>query len=273
MYPVSNGIPRFVKSDGYVSSFSFEWDKHSRTLLDSVSGCQESERAFFEQTGFSEDDIKGKLVLDVGCGSGRFIEVVVKHGAKVIGIDMSFSVDRAYANVGHLPNVAVVQADLMTPPFRDGSFDAVFSLGVLHHTPNPERAFQAISRLVKANGRMAVWVYARDGVRQRLYNTVAACYRMFTTKIPHEALYRLCGLAGGPLYALHRSRIGCVTRALLPTSLKPLPEWRILDAYDWYSAKYQSKHTYEEVEDWFKCAGFRDIKRLPFPTSVKGTKE
>jgi hypothetical protein len=58
----------------------------------------------------------------------------------------------------------------------------------------------------------------------------------------------------------------------LPTSLNPDPEWRWLDTFDWYSPRYQWKHTYEEVERWFEEAGLHQIERGPFAVSVRGTR-
>ena len=270
-YPISGGIPRFVKSDGYVRSFSLEWARHARTQLDSVSGLHVAEDTFFERTGFTELDIKGKLVLDAGCGIGRFMEVAQKHGAHIVGVDMSYSVNQTYENVGKLPNVDIVQADLMNLPFRPGVFDTAFSIGVLHHTSNAEQAFKNVAALVKDNGKLAVWLYANDGLRQRLYNAVAAFYRTFTTRMPQDKLYEVCKCAI-PLYEWHRSPFGFLTRAIMPTSIEPIPEWRVPDTFDWYSPKYQSKHTYRQVESWFIKTGFVNVRRLSFPTSVTGLK-
>lgn len=270
-YPITKGIPRFVKSDGYVSSFSLEWAKHAKTQLDSVSGLTVARDTFFQRTGFTSKDLKGKLVLDAGCGIGRYMEVAQEAGARIIGVDMSYSVDQTYENVGKLPNVDIVQADLMNLPFKEGVFDTVFSLGVLHHTSNCHEAFQSVARLVKPQGRLAVWLYANDGLKQKMYNSVAAFWRIYTKSMRQDRLYDLCEVAN-MLYPIHKSKIGWLTRALLPTSMETLPEWRQLDTFDWYSPKFQSKHTYKEVEAWFHYASFGDVQRLSFPTSVNGTK-
>lgn len=272
-YLVINGIPRFVHSDSYASSFSLEWARHAKTQLDSVSGLTVARDTFFQRTGFLDTDLKNKLVLDAGCGIGRYMEVAHNSGARIVGVDMSFSVDQAYENVGHLPNVDIVQADLMHLPFKEQTFDTVFSLGVLHHTPDAHRAFQNIALLPKDGGKLAVWLYANDGLKQRLYNAVAALYRSVTTKMPPELLYKLCGIAV-PLYSVHRIPIiGNITRAVIPTSMEPRAEWRRLDTYDWYSPKYQSKHTYGQVMGWFEQAGFDWIMKLDYPASVQGTRD
>lgn len=271
-YPIHKGIPRFVKSDGYASSFSLEWAKHAKTQLDSVSGLTVARDTFFQRTGFTSQDLKGKLVLDAGCGIGRYMEVAQEAGARIIGVDMSYSVDQAYENVGKLPNVDIVQADLLNLPFKEGVFDTVFSLGVLHHTSNCHEAFNAVAKLPKTGGSLAVWLYANDGLKQKAYNAVAAFYRTFTTRMSQEDLYKLCGCAG-PLYHVHKLPIvGNITRAIMPTSMEAREEWRRLDTFDWYSPKYQSKHTYAQVDGWFHEAGYGQIINKSFPTSVNGTK-
>lgn len=272
-YPIRKGIPRFVKSDGYVSSFSLEWARHARTQLDSVSGLTVARDTFKERTGFTPDDLTGKWVLDVGCGIGRYMEVAQEAGARIVGVDMSYSVDQAYENVGKLPNVDIVQADILNLPFKQMAFDSVFSLGVLHHTSNCHEAFQNVARLPKSGGKLAVWLYANDGLKQKMYNAVAAFYRMFTTRMSQESLYNLCKCSV-PLYEVHKLPVvGRISRAVMPTSMLPQPEWRILDTYDWFSAKYQSKHSYSEVDRWFEEAGYDWIINNEFPTSVQGTRK
>ena len=80
-YPIAGGIPRFVATDFYVGNFSFQWNVHRRTQVDSLAGHRESRKSFVLKTGFMEPDLKGKLVLDVGCGTGRYMEVVASWGA------------------------------------------------------------------------------------------------------------------------------------------------------------------------------------------------
>lgn len=270
-YLIIKGIPRFTPSDSYVGSFSFEWNKHTNHLLDSVSGLTHAENMFFERTGLDRQELKGKLVLDAGCGTGRFVEVVKKYGGHVVGIDLSCSVG---ATVRNVPGVEVLQADIMSLPFKKESFDIIFSLGVIHHTYNTEKAFGELAKLVKPGGKMSVWVYSDEGWKAKIHNrTLVNLYRAFTTRMPPEVLYKLCHVAV-PLYYIHKLPvIGLLSRALLTTSCEPIPEWRLLDTFDWYSPKYQFKHTYKEVDKWFRSSGFEDVTNLKVAVSVRGTKK
>ena len=116
-YKIVNFIPRFVKVDAYTSSFSYEWDRFSETQLDAKIGYDLSENQFQGRIDFPLNQIKGKFVLDAGCGMGRYADVVRKYGGVVFGIDLSYAVDSAFRNIGFAGNVHIMQADIFKPPF------------------------------------------------------------------------------------------------------------------------------------------------------------
>ena len=255
--PITNYIPRFVGDDGYVGNFSFEWNAHRQTQLDSANGTHESELRFAAVMDFPLTNLKGKLVLDVGCGAGRFAELALKYGGTVVAIDLSHAVDAAFANIGSHPRMHILQADVFQLPFRRGNFDLIYSLGVLHHTHDPAQAFARLIPLLKPNGKIAVQLYA---AYNRAYVSATKFWRTFTTRLPIRALYALAHLAI-PLYFLYRIpglyHIGCTT---LPIGMHPSWKWRVLDTFDLYSPKYQSYHTHHEVFNWFEEAGLDSIK-------------
>lgn len=265
-FPVLAQVPRFVNEEFYSGSFGFQWNQFARTQLDSASGTTRSRDTFVQKTGWSLDDLRGKLVLDAGCGMGRFAEVCADAGAEVHAVDLSTAVDAAFGNLGHLAPVHFYQADILDLPFPSDSFDFIYSIGVLHHTPSTKTAFMKLAPLLKPGGAIAIWVYS-----SKLKALVGSeILRRITPLLPKSCLLKASRIAI-PMYYVHRLPvIGAVTRIGLPTSMEPNPEWRWLDTFDWYSPTYQWKHTYEEVEGWFEEAGLIKIQRGQFPVAVRG---
>jgi len=275
-FPVVRSIPRFVDTDQYVGNFSFEWTTHRKTQLD-TDDKRISEKRFAEQTGLSPEDLDGKLVLDVGCGMGRYADIAVKWGATVIGVDLSLAVESAQANLGGTGMFQAVQASVFDLPFRDDTFDVIYSLGVLHHTPDCRKAFMCLPRLLKKNGALAVFLYSLhtyppngiDEVRDRLY-------RRFTTKMNHRLLHAifrvLCRVRMRWKPFWHMLLPGFVFHAIPRLHSYTDYQWRVLDSFDWYSPEYQSKHSYPEVVRWYREAGFRDILPLDYEVCVLGRK-
>ena len=272
-YKIYNFIPRFVDSDDYLKSFSFEWKIHRKTQLDSANEenlmRNTSESTFQKQVTFPLAELKDKLVLDMGCGMGRYAEIASKFGANVIGIDSSFAIDAAFENIGKRLNVHLIQADIFNLPFASKAFDFIFSFGVLHHTPDCENAFKQLPPLLKKGGNISIFVYSRYN-KAIVYTS--AFWRFFTTKLPKRLLYLLCHISV-PLYFLYKIPfIGSIGKMLFVIPMIPHWKWRVLDTFDWYSPKYQSKHTHAEVFRWFKNAGLSDISIFEHEVTMMGTK-
>lgn len=273
-YPIVRGIPRFVSGEEYVANFGFEWTKHAQTQLDR-NGRHSSEEYFRNRLGITPEALCGRLVLDAGCGMGRYAEVASRYGARVIGVDLSRAVESARDNLCERTNLQILQADLFRLPFAPETFDFIYSIGVLHHTHNCEEAFRQLVRLLKPGGKIVIWVYS--AYEKPLYK-MSDLYRRITTQLPHRLLYILCHVAL-PLYyvdrALHQMHLrplAHVLRFLLPVSHHPDCRWRVLDTFDWYSPRYQSKHTYEEVFRWFESEKLINNRVLWHPIGVSGEK-
>lgn len=272
MYPNLNGVFRFVDAEQYAQSFGFQWHVHARTQLDTVDSDR-SDRNFRDRTGFTPEDLAGKLVLDVGCGMGRFADIATRWGARVVGIDLSLACEVAARNLDDR-DATFLQADVFKLPFAPESFDIIYSIGVLHHTPDCERAFKALPRLLKPGGRIAIWLYSGYNKWYRMSDV----YRKVTRRLPPRLLHKLCyGVV--PLYGVHQvlRRIPLVGRPASSALALAVPMafhrdrgWRILDTFDWYSPWYQSKHTYEEVFRWFESSGLENLKVISQPIAVQG---
>ena len=164
-YQVVGGIPRFVTTESYAAGFGLQWTIHSQTQLDSHSGRDVSRSRLEQSLGMPVSQTRGLRVLEVGCGAGRFTELLVEAGAIVHAVDLSRAIDVNRKNVGAAPNYICAQADLRRLPFPPQSFDLVMGLGVFQHTPSPEDSIEAAWGLVRPGGMLVLdhytWTLSR----------------------------------------------------------------------------------------------------------------
>ena len=267
-YPILQGVPRFVGADQYASSFGYQWLRFREVQLDSRNGGHESERTLEATTGWMEEDYRGRLILDAGVGAGRFAEIVAQKGGEVVGVDITVAVDAAFLNIGRFDRVHLIQADIFSMPFAERSFDLAYSIGVLHHTPDTQAAFERVAAMVKPGGGLAVYLYHRYGPDHHAPDLI----RRVTTRLPVKLMLILSWLAV-PLYWLYRVPIvGRMFRFVLPISLHPDRRWRWLDTFDWYTPRYQWKFLYPEVCRWFRANGFLDVEIFDDPIRMRGIK-
>ncbi len=105
-------------------------------------------------------DLKGKRVLDMGCGTGRLISMLQKSGAEVVGLDTSEKMLKIARK--KFPNVEFVRGDAKATPFENDSFDAVVAAFLIVHIPNPEFFFEEVYRVLKPGG-----VFILTNINQR----------------------------------------------------------------------------------------------------------
>jgi SAM-dependent methyltransferase len=257
-YPVTRGVPRFVSSGDYAGSFGHQWHWFREVQIDSHNRLSISEATLRSSTGWRDEEFRGRRLLDAGVGAGRFAERAAAKGAEVFGIDLTPAVDAAYQNIGQLPNVHLAQADIFALPFKRGAFDLAYSIGVLHHTPNPPLAFTRVAVTVAPGGKLAVYVYSRYGPAHRMSDAL----RVVTTRLPLRAVWTLAAAAVRLYYVYRLPVVGRAFNLALPISMEPHWRWRWLDTFDWYTPTYQAKYLYPEVFRWFRDNGF-DVVDLP----------
>ncbi|MCS6875036.1 MAG: methyltransferase domain-containing protein [Pyrinomonadaceae bacterium] len=160
-YPITNGIPRFVKTENYASSFGYQWQIFRKEQLDSHNGTSISAERFWSETNWTRDELTGKWILDVGCGVGRFLDVISKSKAEVAGVDISSAIDAAKANLEDRDNVHFVQASIYDLRFREETFDFCYCIGIIQYTPDPPKALSLVAKTMKKEGKIAVTTYER----------------------------------------------------------------------------------------------------------------
>lgn len=283
-YEIRRGIPRFVPASNYADNFGMQWNFFSRTQLDSHSGHPISAQRFWSATSWTPEELKGRWVLDVGCGSGRFAEVALHAGANVVALDYSSAVDACLDNLRGHPNLHVVQGDVYGLPFQPGCFDFVYSLGVLQHTPHVERAFAELPRMIAPGGRLCVDYYPKT-----LKSLLLPKYwlRPVSKRVPKPVLFKTLQATVPSMLRVSRALGktpligGLLKRAvpvanyegILPLSEEQLREWALLDTFDWLSPEYDQPQTARTAMKWLQQSGLENVQVVRLHHLVaRGTK-
>ncbi len=156
-------------------SFGYQWTVFREMVIDF------RENFFYYIRPLDEAFFTGKVGLDMGCGFGRHIYNAALFGAEMVGVDLSDAIESTAENTRELPNVHLVQADVYHLPFKPGVFDFAYSIGVLHHLPDPERGYQSLLPIVKPGGSVFIWVYSK---KRAIVNTILEAARAVTTRVP-----------------------------------------------------------------------------------------
>jgi SAM-dependent methyltransferase len=271
-YPIIDFIPRFVAAENYARNFGFQWNRFRKTQLDSHTGVPISRERLFFSSEWKPEEMNLKWVLDVGCGAGRFAEVALSTGARLVAVDYSAAVDACWSNLGPHPRLDVVQADIYRLPFRSVSFDFVYCLGVLQHTPDVKRAFMALPEQVKPNGKVAVDVYPR-----LILNALWPKYwlRPITKRMDQRKLFRVVERLVPWLLPVSDmiARIPVIGRKLryaIPVanhgpdyphlSREQIGEWAVLNTYDMFGPAYDQPQSARTLAEWFREAGLREVR-------------
>jgi SAM-dependent methyltransferase len=266
-YPVRDGIARFVPAENYSNSFGLQWNRHRRTQLDSAIGKPISENRLYQATGWPRN-LHGQRILEAGSGAGRFTEVLCRTGADIFSFDYSSAVEANQQNNGTQPNLRLFQADIFRIPLREAWFDHVLCLGVLQHTPDPQKAFLSLARHVRPGGDLVIDVYRRSVAAAlqwkyllrpitrrvspaRLYGIVESIAPSLVG--PTRWLRRIAGRAGARLSPI-------VEYSHLGLSPEQNVQWAVLDTFDMYSPAYDLPQTAHTVRNWFTTAGFTQIE-------------
>lgn len=265
LWPIENGIPRFVPKSSYADSFGYQWNIHRKTQLDSYTGLPISRNRLFTVTGWSEH-LEGERILEAGSGAGRFTEVLLQTGAEVFSFDYSKAVEANLANNGEHPNLHIFQGDIFNIPFPEESFDKVICLGVLQHTPEPERAFKNLAKHVKPGGELVVDVYKASFLSWLQWKYLL---RPVTKRMSKEKLYKLVALFVPILVPFTRlmrmflGRVGARLSPIVEYTHLGLPseinrDWAVLDTFDMYSPAHDHPQSLKTVKRWFSKAGFSE---------------
>ena len=182
-------------------------------------------------------------VLEVGCGTGQLSNFLGVRGRTVFGADLclnSLRLARQFRCRNLLRTVHFVQMNLFRPVFEESSFDLVICNGVLHHTDDPPGGFRSIARLVRPGGHIVIGLYNR-------YGRVWTDLRRGVFRLSGNHLRFLDPYLSDPTVDAHKKRI-----------------WFA----DQYCHPHESKHSMEQLLQWFDQAGFEFTNAIPKPTPL-----
>jgi ubiquinone/menaquinone biosynthesis C-methylase UbiE/uncharacterized protein YbaR (Trm112 family) len=296
-YPITKGIPRFLTTHDAgqlqtMQAFGYKWSKESTYGWTRISGDHGSYAAWLsDKYGFDSvadwcRHFGGKRILDLGCGVGMasyFWLASADWNAEStwVGVDITEAVDVARQHLTSVPNTHFVQADAMQLPFPDGTFDAILSEGVLHHTPSTQRAIESGGRVLAPGGEFHFYVYRRK-----------AAVREFTDDYVRERLRDLndeqAWNAMRPLTKLARNLAALKAEVTVEEEIPELGiqagrqdvqrliywsfaklywnedfdfEENVHINYDWYRPAYAHRQSADEITEWCRGAGM-EVKRL-----------
>jgi SAM-dependent methyltransferase len=249
------------------NSFGYQWTTFSEITTD----YRENFLTYLYPA--TAETFAGKLGLDVGCGFGRHLLQAVACGADMVGVDFSAAIESSYANTKHLRNVHLVQADIYDLPFAPGTFDFVYSIGVLHHLPDPEGGLRAITPLVKRGGAAYVWLYSKQ---RRVTNFLLELTRIATSRLPHPVVNGLSFVGAvidqcafvTPYRVLRRlPGVQVMAERLTPPRIKLYSRYPFQVIYaDWFdrlAAPVRFYYSGPEVADMLRTAGMSDVEVSP----------
>lgn len=211
---------------------------------------------------------KGKRGLDAACGFGRHLYYAKEFGAQMVGLDFSDAIRSARAILGSQAGAALVKGDIYKLPFQRESFDFIYSLGALHHLPDPEAGFQRLLPHLKKGGAIFIWVYSK---KRKVLNRMLETVRAVTTKLPHwflNQLCRLCALVDFYLFIYpYRllSKLGIRLWAPPRVQLYAKFPFRVCHA-DWFdrlAAPIRFYYNEEDLKGWAERAKLRDVVITP----------
>lgn len=238
-FPIESGVPNFVPAADRedvvqtTSGFARNWDEFNDVILD----CEKLNDELFRDwiAPLEPESMRGRLVLEPGCGMGRWLRVAANYGPRMlIGVDYSTIAYTAARNVRHLDNVHVVRGDILHLPLKS-RIEVAYCLGVVHHTPEPERTFAAILDALAPAGVLTVWVYGAENNRW-ITRLVTPLRKHITSKLPHRVLGVLSILLALPVYL-----------AVAASGWLPLPYRQYLRYLRHYPFRYMTHIIYDHL--------------------------
>lgn len=238
--------PLRALQDATGRNFGFEWKRWNAFGWGDEVSMEKTRKIFDYKVLFTPAELAGKLVLDAGCGNGRYAAVASEYGGEVVGVDLSEAVDVAWENTKTDPKMHLIQGDLHKLPFKKNVFDFVFSNGVLMHTGDARRVFLSIASHLKDDGVISAHLYHKGNL---FYEFNDWWLRAVTTRLPLAWAYAFSRALAGVAKKLPKKFVYYFLNIFI--RIEPHAHY----VFDWYTAPIATHHTYPEVYRWLGEAG------------------
>lgn len=270
-YVIKDFVPRFVPLSNYADSFAYQRMQHARLQMDKYNGTTIQRDTILSRSRWPEDFLRGRTLLECGCGAGPDTQVLLDLGAIVTSVDISIGAD--FCRDNNYPNerLNVMQASIMNLPLKEESYDVVYCHRVIQHTPDPEATFKEIVRYLKPGGTLFLHSYPKSfrHVLQWKY-----WMRPLTKRMKPETLHKFISWYAPFLHPI----VGVLDRNrwtrqihfhLLPyrnyrrifpqLSEQQLLEYGIHDTFDALAPAYDLPSSVATITRWLKEAGFSEF--------------
>ncbi len=276
IFPIEKGIPRFVSPDNYSSSFGLQWLRYQKTQLDSYTGHKISRRRLEQSLNVPLERLKGKVVLEVGCGAGRFTEHLIDNCEFLVSMDFSNAVDANLKNCCSKNPYLLVQADINASPFPCRFFDYIICLGVIQHTPFPEQTIASLVEHLKPGGLLAIDHYTYRNRFSGLSEVFSLAYplrailKRLSPELGLKATIMLTAICD-PIrkHTCKIKQLDRIARRFFPSicyyntypQLEPkiIYEWNELDTHDYLTDYYKHYRSLEDIRSCLEHLGLVDI--------------
>jgi len=266
-FKIIEGIPRILpESQNYADAFGQQWLKWRQTQLDSHTGATISASRLNRCLGTEIIKLfSGQLpmqVLEVGCGAGRFTEILLEYPAvNLTSTDLSAAVEANQMNFPQDNHHRIIQSDIMKSPFEVNSFDVVICIGVIQHTPSPEKTIRKLLELVKPGGYLVIDHYTPE--IKRLTKVTALMLRPIIKRLSAGNRMRACQYLVSIFFPLHKIVQHIPGGQALFSRISPIntyfhvypqigdklqKEWALLDAHDGLTDWYKHLRTPTQIK-------------------------
>jgi SAM-dependent methyltransferase len=273
LFPLKNGVYSFVNSSGYTENFGFQWKKFKQTQIDKYSGLSISKDRFFAVTKWDKEDLTEKNILEVGCGAGRFTQIVLDYTkANLYSLDYSNAVEANMDNNGPNPRLKLFQASVYEMPFEENAFDKVFCFGVLQHTPDIRKTIACLYNVLKPGGELVIDFYPYNGFWTKLQ--AKYMLRPFIKNKNSKQLLKLIENNVDWMISatnfFNKIKLGKFLNRFIPVcdisgthpagmTKNAQREWVVLDTFDMLSPQYDQPQKKQSVKKYLEELGLKNV--------------